>query len=88
MAVSLATTGNEPAALQRALDHLAADVDGYIAEGTSDPAGRLSWLILLVDATGGDPAGVRRATTSSPTCRPATRWPSPVSTASSTTTRR
>ena len=55
VAISLATTGNEPAALQRALDHLATDVDGYIAEGTSDPAGRLSWLILLVDATGGDP---------------------------------
>jgi hypothetical protein len=55
VAISLATTGNETAALQRALDHLATDVDGYIAEGTSDPAGRLSWLILLVDATGGDP---------------------------------
>jgi hypothetical protein len=55
VALSLATTGNEPAALQRALDHLAADVGGYIAEGTSDPAGRISWLILLVDATGGDP---------------------------------
>lgn len=55
VALSLATTGNEPAALQRALDHVAADVDGYIAEGTSDPAGRISWLILLVDATGGDP---------------------------------
>jgi hypothetical protein len=35
--------------------HLGDDVDGYIAEGTSDVAGRLSWLILLVDATGGDP---------------------------------
>lgn len=55
VALSLATTGNEPAALQLTLDHLAADVDGYIAEGTSDPAGRISWLILLVDATGGDP---------------------------------
>jgi len=55
LAVSLATTGNEPAALQRALDLLASEVDAYIAEGTSDPAGRISWLILLVDATGGDP---------------------------------
>lgn len=55
VALSLATTGNEPEALRRALDHLAANVDGYIAEGTSDPAGRISWLILLVDATGGDP---------------------------------
>jgi len=55
VALSLATTGNEPAALQRALGHLAINVDGYIAEGTSDPAGRLSWLILLVDATGGNP---------------------------------
>jgi len=55
VALSLATAGNEPAALQRALDHVAANVDGYIAEGTSDPAGRISWLILLVDATGGDP---------------------------------
>ena len=55
VALSLATTGNEAAALQRALGHLAINVDGYIAEGTSDPAGRLSWLILLVDATGGNP---------------------------------
>jgi hypothetical protein len=55
VALSLATTGNEPDAQRRALGYVAADVPGYIAEGTSDPAGRLSWLILLVEATGGDP---------------------------------
>ncbi len=55
VALSLAATGNQPDVLRRAIDHVAADVPGYIAEGTSDPAGRLSWLILLVKATGGDP---------------------------------
>jgi len=63
VALALATTGNETDALDRALAFLGADVPGYVAEGTSDPAGRLAWLILLVDATGGDPMAFGTAST-------------------------
>ncbi len=55
VALALATTGTQPAALDSALGYIATHVEEYVTSGAADLPGRLGYLILLVDATGGDP---------------------------------
>jgi hypothetical protein len=55
-ALALASSGDQPEALAKTLGYISSHVEAYIASGTSDPAGHLSWLILLAVATGGDPS--------------------------------
>jgi hypothetical protein len=55
IALSLAMTGTEDAALQRALGYIRTHVDAYVDEGAGDLAGRLGNLIILADAVGDDP---------------------------------
>ncbi|MCU0310383.1 MAG: hypothetical protein MUE36_05530 [Acidimicrobiales bacterium] len=55
VALSLAATGTEPAALEATLGWIAGNVDAYIVRGGTDNPGALGYLILLVTASGGDP---------------------------------
>ena len=56
VALALASEGDQPAALADALGFISTHAEEYIASGTSDIAGHLSWLILLAVATGEDPS--------------------------------
>ncbi|HEY6531331.1 MAG TPA: hypothetical protein VIY72_03445 [Acidimicrobiales bacterium] len=56
VALSLAMTGTEDAALQRALGYIRTHAEAYINEGAGDLAGRLGNLLILADAVGDDPA--------------------------------
>jgi hypothetical protein len=55
VALALATTGSEPAALASAMGWIEANVDDYVAEAGPDNPGRLGYLIMLAVATERDP---------------------------------
>jgi hypothetical protein len=55
VALALATTSGQTEALDRAMRHVETNAERYITSGTTDAAGRVSWLIILAVATGRDP---------------------------------
>ena len=55
VALSLAATGAPSEALDRSMAYIRSHAQTYITDGSSDPAGHLSWLMLLVAALGEDP---------------------------------
>ena len=55
VALALATTSGQTEALNRAMRHIETNAEEYIISGTSDPAGHISWLIILAVATVRDP---------------------------------
>jgi hypothetical protein len=55
VALALATTGNEPVAIERALGYIEANTTAYLSEPTANTVGRYGWLLVLADATDRDP---------------------------------
>ena len=55
VALGLASVGNQPEALDRAMSYIESNVNTYVTGGTSDVVGRNAWLVLLAHAMGRNP---------------------------------
>lgn len=63
VALGLATTGNEPEALARAMGYIEANADAYVTDPSANTTGRYGWLMILAKAQGLDPGSFGAAST-------------------------